>query len=317
MEELGIGRPSTYAPTISTIQQREYVVKGEGEGTKRDYTVMTLKKGKIKSIQKSESVGSMKGKLVPTDTGSIVNDFLLVNFPDIMNYNFTAHVEQDFDAVAEGKKNWQELIKTFYDDFDPQVERVIQERTEKKVGERDLGIDPVSGKRVMVKIGRFGPMVQVGEAGGDEKPMFASIGKSMSMSTITLEEALELFKLPRTLGSFEDHIIVVNTGRFGPYIQHNRKFVSLPKSEDPLNVTLERAIELIQEKRDAEVKAVVKKFDEDPEMEIKNGRFGPYVAYKGVNYKLSKAQAAKAADMTYEECLKHVETEGEKKKKKK
>ena len=317
LEELGIGRPSTYAPTISTIQQREYVTKGDGEGTKREYTIMTLKKGKIKSVQKSESVGSMKGKLVPTDTGCIVNDFLLVNFPDIMNYNFTAHVEQDFDAVAEGEKNWQELIKTFYDNFDPQVERVIQERTEKKVGERDLGVDPVSGKRVMVKIGRFGPMVQVGEAGGDEKPMFASLGKSLSMSTVTLEEALELFKLPRTLGDFEEHAIVVNTGRFGPYIQHNKKFVSLPKGEDPMSVTLERAIELIQEKRDAEVKAVVKKFDEDPEMEVKNGRFGPYVAYKGVNYKLSKAQAAKAADLTYEECLKHVEAEGEKKKKKK
>ncbi len=317
LEELGIGRPSTYAPTISTIQQREYVVKGEGEGVKREYNIMTLKNGKVKSVKKSESVGSMKGKLVPTDTGSIVNDFLLENFPDIMNYNFTAHVEQDFDAVAEGKKNWQELIKTFYDDFDPQVERVIQERTEKKVGERELGIDPVSGKRVVVKIGRFGPMVQVGEAGTEEKPMFASLGKSLSMSTVTLEEALELFKLPRNLGDFEEHAVIINTGRFGPYIQHNKKYVSLPKGEDPMSVTLEHAVELIQEKRDAEVKASIKKFDEDPEMEVKNGRFGPYVAYKGVNYKLSKTQAARAAELTYEECLKHIETEGEKKKKKK
>jgi DNA topoisomerase-1 len=293
------------------------VVKGEGEGVKREYTVMTLKKGKIKSTQKSEAIGSMKGKLVPTDTGSIVNDFLLENFPNIMNYNFTAHVEQDFDAVAEGEKNWQELIKTFYNDFDPQVERVIQERTEKKVGERELGFDPVSGKRVVVKIGRFGPMVQVGEASTEEKPIFASLGKSLSMSTVTLEEALELFKLPRNLGDFEDSAIIVNTGRFGPYIQHNKKYVSLPKGEDPMSVTLERAIELIQEKRDAEVKASLKKFDEDPEMEVKNGRFGPYVAYKGVNYKLSKAQAARATELTYEECLKHVEAEGEKKKKKK
>ncbi len=317
LEELGIGRPSTYAPTISTIQQREYVAKGENEGGKREYEVITLKKGKIKATTKSEKIGSEKGKLVPTDIGTIVNDFLFHNFPNIMDYNFTAQVEQEFDAVAEGKKNWQNLIKSFYSDFDPQVEQVLQERSEKKVGERLLGTDPTTGKPVMVKIGRFGPMVQVGITGETEKPMFASLGKNHSISTITLEEALELFKLPRTLGDFEDANVVVNTGRFGPYILHNKKFVSLPKDEDPMQITLERAIELIEEKRNAEEKSRLKTFSEDPEMEIRNGRFGPYVAYKGVNYRLSKTQAANVETMTYEDCLKHIEAEADKKKKKK
>ncbi len=317
LEELGIGRPSTYAPTISTIQQREYVARGEKDGEKRAYTIITLKNNKIKTATKQENVGGDKGKLVPTDTGCIVNDFLLENFPEIMNYNFTANVEQDFDAVAEGKKDWQTLIKSFYNNFDPQVEKVLQERTEKKVGERELGIDPTTGKPVMVKIGRFGPMVQIGVGGGDEKPVFASLGKDQSLTSITLEEALELFKLPRNLGAFEGTDIVINTGRFGPYILHNKKFVSLPKSEDPLHVSLERAIEIICEKRESEEKAKIKSFTEDPEMEIKNGRFGPYIAYKGSNYKLTKAQAANIEALTYEECLKHVEAESDKKKKKK
>ena len=317
LEELGIGRPSTYAPTISTIQQREYVAKGENDGGKREYEVITLKKGKLKTSKKAEKIGSEKGKLVPTDIGTIVNDFLFQNFPNIMDYNFTAQVEQEFDAVAEGKKNWQNLIKGFYADFDPQVEQVLQERSEKKVGERLLGTDPATGKPVMVKIGRFGPMVQVGTTGETEKPIFASLGKNHSITTITLEEALELFKLPRTLGDFEETSVVINTGRFGPYILHNKKFVSLPKGEDPMQITLERAIELIEEKRNAEQKARLKTFEEDPDMEIRDGRFGPYVAYKGTNYRLSKAQAAKVEEMTYEDCLKHIEAEADKKKKKK
>ena len=317
LEELGIGRPSTYAPTISTIQQREYVAKGENDGGKREYEVITLKKGKLKTSKKSEKIGSEKGKLVPTDIGTIVNDFLFQNFPNIMDYNFTAQVEQEFDAVAEGKKNWQNLIKGFYADFDPQVEQVLQERSEKKVGERLLGTDPTTGKPVMVKIGRFGPMVQIGTTGETEKPIFASLGKNHSISTITLEEALELFKLPRTLGDFEDTSVVINTGRFGPYILHNKKFVSIPKGEDPMQITLERAIELIEEKRNTEQKARLKTFEEDPDMEIRDGRFGPYVAYKGTNYRLSKTQAAKVEEMTYEDCLKHVEAEADKKKKKK
>ena len=317
MEELGIGRPSTYAPTISTIQQREYVAKGEKEGGKREYTVLTLKKGKIKVAHKSENVGSEKGKLVPTDTGCIVNDFLLQNFPEIMDYNFTANVEQDFDAVAEGDKDWKELIKNFYGEFDPAVERVLMERSDKKVGERELGVDPATGKTVVVKIGRFGPMVQIGSVGEEEKPIFASIGKSQSIASITLEEALELFKLPRTVGEFEGAPVVVNTGRFGPYVLHNKKFVSIPKGEDPKQMTLERAVEIIEEKRLAEQKACLKTFEEEPEMEIRDGRFGPYIAYKGQNYRLTKTQAAKVTELTYDECVKHIAAESEKKKKKK
>ena len=308
LEELGIGRPSTYAPTISTIQQREYVVKGDKEGTQRAYRLLTLKQGEITDETKTETTGSEKSKLIPTDIGTVVNDFLLANFPEIMDYNFTANVEKDFDAVAEGEKNWTELIRNFYKDFDPQVERTLAEKSEHKVGERELGIDPVSGKPVSVKIGRFGPMVQIGSAGEEEKPRFASMGKNQSIATITLEEALELFKLPRTVGEFEDLPVVINTGRFGPYVQHNKKYVSIPKTENPMEITLERAIELIQAKREAEEKSHLKTFEEEPEMEVRNGRFGPYITYKGTNYRIPKAQAEKAAELTLEECKKIIET---------
>ena len=308
LEELGIGRPSTYAPTISTIQQREYVVKGDKEGVQREYRLLTLKEGKIENETKTETTGSEKNKLVPTDIGTVVNDFLLANFPEIMDYNFTANVEKDFDAVAEGQKNWTDLIRNFYKDFDPQVERTLAEKSEHKVGERELGIDPVSGKPVSVKIGRFGPMVQIGSAGEEEKPRFASMGKNQSIATITLEEALELFKLPRTVGEFEDLPVVVNTGRFGPYVQHNKKYVSIPKTENPMEITLEQAIELIKAKREAEEKSHLKTFEEEPEMEVRSGRFGPYIAYKGTNYKIPKGQADKAAELTLEECKKIIET---------
>ena len=302
LEELGIGRPSTYAPTISTIQQREYVTKGEKAGETRTCHVMTLSDNHITHKQIEEKTPTEKGKLLPTDIGTVVNDFLLDNFPEIMDYNFTANVEKDFDAVADGKKEWTSLIKHFYDGFEPQVEKTLAEKTDHKVGERALGTDPVSGKAVSVKIGRFGPMVQIGQAGEDEKPRFATLPPEMSIGAITLEEALELFKLPRTVGTFEGHDVVVNTGRFGPYVAHNKKFVSLPKGEDPMSVDLDQAIALIKQKREAEEKSHLKRFDEEPELEVRSGRFGPYIAYQGTNYKIPKAMAGRAAELTLEEC---------------
>ena len=308
MEELGIGRPSTYAPTISTIQQREYVVKGDREGSPRQIHVLTLAQDNIVSSTIEERAGADKGKLLPTDIGTVVNDFLTANFPDIMDYNFTANVEKDFDDVAEGNKEWTSLIRQFYTDFDPLVTRAMEERNELRVGERELGIDPKSGKVVKVRIGRYGPMVQIGTAEEEEKPLFATLPKDKSMASITLEEALELFKLPRTLGEYEGKPVVANTGRFGPYINHDKKFVSIPKGEDPLEISLERAIELILSKREAEEKSHLKTFDEEPELEIRAGRFGPYIAYKGKNYKIPKAQADRAAELTLEECRKIIET---------
>lgn len=303
LEELGIGRPSTYAPTISTIQQREYVRRGENEGTKRDYTLITLTGDNLKTETRSENYGSNKGRMVPTDTGIVVNDFLLQNFPEIMDYNFTANVEQDFDRVAEGEKDWTELIRSFYTNFAPAVEQVMAERTETKVGERQLGEDPKTRKPVSVKIGRFGPMVQIGGGEGDEeKPRFAKLRAEQSITTLTLEEALELFKLPRELGEYEEKVVKVGAGRFGPYIQHAGKYVSLPKTEDPMSVSLETAIELILAKREAEAKSHLKSFDEEPEMEVRTGRFGPYIAYQGKNYKIPKTMAERAAELSIEEC---------------
>ena len=308
LEELGIGRPSTYAPTISTIQQREYVAKGESEGLKRDYLLLSLTDEEVRRETRQESYGSEKGKIVPTDTGIVVNDFLLENFPDIMDYNFTANVEQDFDEVAEGRKNWTELIRNFYGEFDPEVEKVMNEHSEHKVGERSLGIDPQSGLPVKVKIGKFGPMVQIGDAGNETKPRFATLKKTQSLSTITLDEALELFQLPRTLGDFEGMPVTVGAGRFGAYVQHNKKYASLAKDEDPMSVTIERAIELILAKREAEAKSHLKVFSEDTDLEIRTGRFGPYITYKGNNYKIPKAQAAAAASLTLEDCMKIIES---------
>lgn len=308
LEELGIGRPSTYAPTISTIQQREYVVKGDREGERRAYRLLTLRERSISAETRTETTGTEKNKLFPTDIGTVVNDFLLDNFPEIMDYNFTANVEKDFDLVAEGKKNWTELIRNFYEEFDPQVEKTLSEKSEHKVGERELGTDPASGKPVSVKIGRFGPMVQIGSAGEEEKPRFATLPAQLSISTITLEEALDLFKLPRTLGNFEEKPVVVNTGRFGPYVQHNRKFVSIPKGEDPMDISYERAVELIQAKREAEEKSHLKSFEEEPGLEVRSGRFGPYISFEGTNYKIPKAQAERAAELTLEECRKIIES---------
>ena len=312
MEELGIGRPSTYAPTISTIQNREYVVKGDAEGTPRSYDQLTLQSDTISETTQSENVGSNRGKLVPTDIGLVVNDFLMEYFPEIMDYNFTANVEKQFDEVAEGKENWTEMISNFYQDFEPQVERTLNEKTEHRVGERELGVDPKSGKPVSVKIGRFGPVVQMGTPSDDEKPQFANLTKGQSIETITLEEALELFKLPRTLGELEGQVVKANVGRFGPYVQLGKLFVSIPKGEDPMDITLERAAELIQEKRLKEEQSYLKQFDEDPDLEVRAGRWGPYIAYKGKNYKLPKSDAERATELTYDECKKIIEAEAKK-----
>lgn len=312
MEELGIGRPSTYAPTISTIQNREYVVKGDAEGTPRSYDQLTLQSDTISETTQSENVGSNRGKLVPTDIGLVVNDFLMEYFPEIMDYNFTANVEKQFDEVAEGKENWTEMISNFYQDFEPQVERTMNEKTEHRVGERELGVDPKSGKPVSVKIGRFGPVVQMGTPSDDEKPQFANLTKGQSIETITLEEALELFKLPRTLGELEGQVVKANVGRFGPYVQLGKLFVSIPKGEDPMDITLERAAELIQEKRLKEEQSHLKQFDEDPDLEVRAGRWGPYIAYKGKNYKLPKSDAERATELTYDECKKIIEAEAKK-----
>lgn len=303
LEELGIGRPSTYAPTISTIQQREYVIKGDKKGEERPYVIDTLRGIKITPTRKMELTGNEKGKLLPTDIGIVVNDFLMENFPAIMDYNFTAKVEQQFDQIADGKEEWTDMMKHFDQEFEPTVDKVMNARSEHKAGERQLGTDPVSGHPVFVKIGRYGPVVQIGTADDDEKPRFAQMPADKSMETITLEEALELFKLPRTIGEYEGKTVTIGAGRFGPYVLHNKKYVSLPKDEDPMTVTLDTAIALIEEKRKAEEQRHLKKFDEAPKLEVLNGRYGPYIAYDGANYRIPRDLHEKAAELTYEQCM--------------
>ena len=313
LEELGIGRPSTYAPTISTIQKREYVAKGESEGKARSFVMATLEGNDISTETRTENFGSNRGKLVPTDTGIVVNDFLLSHFPEFMDYNFTAKVEHDFDRVAEGEEEWTNIIRSFCETFNPQVDRVMAERSETRVGERHLGTEPESGRPVSVKIGRFGPMVQIGGGEGDEEtPKFASLKTGQSITTITLEEALELFKLPRTVGEFEGTTVTIGAGRFGPYVLHAKKYTSIPKGEDPMSVTLERAIELIEEKRAKDASNHLRSFEEEPELEVLNGRYGPYIKYKGNNYRIPKDRHGEAASLTLEECMKLIEAEGEK-----
>ena len=314
LEELGIGRPSTYAPTISTIQQREYVHKGDKKGEERTYTVDTLKGKQISQSTRTEIVGSDKGKLLPTDIGIVVNDFLMQYFPGIMDYNFTAKVEQKFDEIAEGGELWTDMMKDFYKDFEPEVEKTMNIRAEHKVGERELGKDPKTGKPVFVKIGRFGPVVQIGSADDAEKPLFAQLPAEMSLENITLEEAMELFKLPRQLGKYENLPVTIGAGRFGPYVLHNKKYVSLPKGCDPMAVTLEEAVKLIEGKRKEEVQRHLKKFDEDPKLEVLNGRYGPYIAYDGKNYRLPKNLHDKAAELSYDECMAIVNDTPQKKK---
>ena len=314
MEELGIGRPSTYAPTISTIQQREYVQKGDRKGEERSYTIDTLRGIQITEKTKVEVTGNEKGKLLPTDIGIVVNDFLIENFPDIMDYNFTARVEQQFDQIAEGKEPWTDMMRNFDSRFEPDVEKVINARSEHKAGERQLGNDPKTGRPVFVKIGRFGPVVQIGAADDEQKPQFAQLPTDKRMDEITLDEALELFKLPRTVGQFEGSDVVIGAGRFGPYILHNKKYTSLPKTEDPMIVTLDTAIKLIEEKRLQEAQRHIKQFDEDAKLEILNGRYGPYIAYDGKNYRIPKALHDKAAQLTYEQCMEIVNATPVKKK---
>ena len=316
LEELGIGRPSTYAPTISTIQQREYVQKGDRKGEERKYAVDSLLGLKITSKTKKEMAGADKGKLIPTDIGIVVNDFLMENFPEIMDYNFTAKVEQEFDKIAEGKAEWNKEMKTFYQGFEPEVEKVMNARSEHKAGERELGVDPKSDKPVFVKIGRFGPVVQIGSADDDDKPRFSQLPSDKSMETITLDEALELFKLPRNLGQFEGTDVVIGAGRFGPYVLHDKKYTSLPKEEDPLTISLDAAINLIQKKRLQDAQRHLKTFEEDAKMEVMNGRYGPYIAYDGKNYRMPKALHDKAAELTYDQCMDIVRNAPEPKRKK-
>jgi len=305
LEELGIGRPSTYAPTISTIQNREYVEKANLEGTKREYNVIELKNGNIKDSVKTEITGADKNKLKPTDIGMVVNEFLTLSFPEILNYNFTATVEKEFDSVAEGEENWTKIIDKFYKQFQPEVEKVMNIHTDHKVGERILGTDPKSGRQISVKIGRFGPMVQIGTQEEEEKPTFASLQKDQSISTITLEEALKLFDLPRNLGEYEGKNMQVAVGRFGPYIRHDNKFVSLPKGADPYSITSDEAIVLIEEKRKKDREKVIKTFDQDSNLQILNGRYGPYISFNNNNYKIPKS--TDAASLTYEQSMELIE----------
>ena len=300
MEELGIGRPSTYAPTIGTIQQREYVLREDIEGVKRDCDMLRLENGEIKEQKVTEVYGTEKSKLVPTDIGMVVNDFLIEYFPDIMNYNFTAQVEKEFDDIADGDKQWKSVISAFYDKFSPAVNNAMTLKNEHKVGERILGTDPVSGKPVSVKIGRYGPIVQIGSADDDDKPRFAQMKKGQTIETITLDEALELFRLPRTLGEFEGFEVTIGTGRFGPYIRHDKFYVSLTGVADPLTITFEEAVHLIQSKRESESKKVLKSFPGNPDMEVMNGRYGAYIAYQGSNYKIPRNMDP--STLTEEEC---------------
>lgn len=315
LEELGIGRPSTYAPTIQTIQNREYVVKGDKEGVERAYTVVSLSKGKIEEAEKTETVGADRNKLMPTDIGTVVNDFLMEYFPDVLDYNFTASVEKEFDSVAEGELVWTKAIDKFYKIFHPIVEATAAVKTEHKVGERELGIDPKSGNPVFVKIGRYGPVVQIGAAHADDKeapkPQFASLMKGQSIDTITLEEALKLFDLPRTVGEYEGKVMVAAVGRFGPFIRHDGKFVSIPKDLNPLTITAEEAIALIEGKRVKDEQRFIKKFEEDPEMEILKGRFGPYISYQKANYRIPKTVTDPTV-LTLEDCKKIIAEVGEK-----
>ncbi len=305
LEELGIGRPSTYAPTISTIQNRDYVEKGEKEGTKHDFCLLTLKGGSIGESKKTESVGSEKNKLIPTDVGMVVNDFLMDYFPDIMDYNFTANVEEKFDHIAEGQTKWNDEISAFYKVFHPEVDKITNLRLEHKVGERVLGTDPKTGKEVSVKIGRFGPLVQLGSTDSEDKPQFASLLKGQSVADITLEEALKLFELPRTVGEYEGETVTAAIGRFGPYVKYGKMFVSIPKTLTPQAITIDEAITLIKNKAEADKKRVVKTFAEEPELEILNGPYGVYISYKKKNYKIPKDKDAAA--LTVDDCKAIIE----------
>ena len=300
MEELGIGRPSTYAPTISTIQQREYIVKEDRKGGKREMVQLILENDRIAGKTLKENFGYEKAKLFPTDIGLVVNDFLDQHFPNIMDYNFTASVEEEFDQIAVGKKEWSGMIKRFYGPFHGRVEEATQ-TSERSKGEKVLGTDPASGKPVSVKIGRFGPIAQIGEATDEEKPRFASLLKGQSLESITLEQALDLFRLPRTIGEFEGEELVIGVGKYGPYVRHKSRFYSLDKQDDPYSIEADRAMEIIGEKRTQEKNRNIKSFEEEPELQILNGRYGPYISYKKKNYRIPKKM--KPEELTLEECM--------------
>ena len=311
LEELGIGRPSTYATTITTIQQREYVVKGDKPGEDRTYQTLTPKGDKVSTASHKTTIGAERGKLLPTDIGIVVNDYLSENFPSIMDYNFTADIEKEFDEIAEGKMEWTGVISDFYNDFDPLVERAGNTHTEHKVGERMLGNDTKTGEPITVKIGRFGPVVQIGSSDGDTKPRFSQLKKGQTLETITLEEAMELFRLPRELGKYLGKTVTVGSGKYGPYVAHNGTYVSIPKEIDPLKITFEEAVIMIHKKHVEDEERHLKKF-EDAEMEILNGRYGPYIVYKGNNYRLPKNLHDRAKDLTEEECMQIVNGQAEK-----
>jgi DNA topoisomerase I len=304
MEELGIGRPSTYAPTISTILKREYVVKEDREGEKRNYEVLELKNEKIVATTATENTGFEKAKLFPTDIGTLVNKFLCQYFEGIIDYNFTANVEKEFDSIAEGKREWNEMISEFYAPFHKTIEETT-ENAGKFSGEKLLGVDPDTGKNIFVKVGRFGPMVQLGDTESEEKPRFAGLRKNQTMETITLEEALDLFSFPRSIGNYEEKEMTVAIGRFGPYVKHDNKFYSLQKTDDPADIEAERAIELIEAKRNKEQQSLIREFAEEPEMKVLNGRYGPYISFKKKNYKIPKGTEPES--LSFEDCKKLVE----------
>lgn len=311
MEELGIGRPSTYAPIISTIQQRGYVLKGNKEGVKRTFRTLELLQSGVKETQKEGMAEAEKGKLLPTDTGKVVNDYLNEWFPNIMDYDFTAKVEKDFDAVAEGKKDWNKLARKFYSTLTPMVAKAQEEQTKLKVGERQLGIDPKSGRMLSVKIGRYGPVAQLGLAADKEKPVFAQLRDGMSIDTVTFDEVIDLFKLPRVLGEVDDRQVVANVSRFGPYVSYNHQNASIPPEIDVMKITLEQAMDLIYKKAENEKKRQVRTFDSG--IEVMNGRYGPYLAYQGRNYRLPKNLASDLDALTEEQCREVIDKAGERK----
>jgi len=313
LEELGIGRPSTYAPTISTIQKRNYVVKEDRPGKERTITEIELKDQKVTSQKKQETYGSEKGKLFPTDVGMVVNDYLMEYFNNVMDYSFTAQVEKEFDSIAEGNRKWSAMIDEFYQPFHHKVE-YAEENSERKAGERILGEDPKSGKPVMVRIGKYGPMAQIGTVDDDEKPQFASLRSNQHLETITLEEALDLFKLPRSLGELEGKTVTVSVGRFGPYVRHDGLFASLKKEDDPYTIEFDRAVELIKDKREADAKKLIKSFDEKEKIKVQNGKYGPYITHKRKNYRIPKS--VDPEKLTYEDCLEIIDKGKNKKTKK-
>jgi DNA topoisomerase I len=301
LEDLGIGRPSTYAPTISTIQKREYVEKTDKEGMTREFDFLLLKDGKIKETKRLEKTGYEKGKLAPTDIGELVTKFLVQSFDDVMDYNFTANVEKDFDDVAQGLHAWNSIIRDFYGPFHKKVEESLESK-EKVKGERLLGVDPKSHKNVYVKIGRFGPMAQIGDTDSEDKPRFASMKKGQTLDTITLDEALKLFDFPRSIGNYEGAELTVAIGRFGPFVKHRSAFYSLKKTDDPVTITEERAIELIHEKQSENASRIIREFSERPDVKVLNGRYGPYISIGKENFKIPKGK--EPASLTLDDCLK-------------